>query len=103
MTMPEQSADPTGSGGLDREIKFLVHSPGAWGNGATLEEAKRNCPGGGSRAVVYMWPGPELPNKAWAGPGGLSWEGTNERPILIQDTRLAKDKKAVPLEIGTLA
>ena len=103
MTMPEQSADLNGSGGLDCKIKFLIHSPGNWGNGATLKEAIANCPGGDRRAVVYMWPGPEFPSKASASPFGLNWEGTNERPILIQDKRLARDKKVVPLEIGSLA
>lgn len=88
---------------VDRKIKFLVHSPGNWGNGQTIDEAIANCPGGKSDSVIYMWTGPEYPTKAYATPFGMEWEGTTDRPILMQDHRKAALKKKLPLEIGSPA
>lgn len=104
MTMPIESADSTSeSDRPDRQIRFLVHAPGNWGNGFTLDEAIDNCPSGKKGSLVFMWPGPDFPNKAWVNPMGMHWEGTEARPVLIQDHRSAQLRKDFPFEIGSPA
>ena len=89
---------------LDIEVtyrKFLCCGVGAYGNGETYEQAMANYKeaSGNTRCLVYMWIG-ELPHSAWGHAMGMSWRGTQERPILIQDNRLAKYRRNHPLEIG---
>ena len=47
-----------------------------------------------------MWPGPEYPHKAGIYCIDVEWEGTADRPILIQDNRRVPDKRKDPAEIG---
>ena len=94
MTMVEQSADCTQSDDPKREIKFFVLGNHSFGNGSTFDEAiKNNRDAGGDRFnLVYMWTGPEYPHKAVGGPFGFKWEGTTNRPVLIQDNRRVGDR-----------
>tara|TARA_R100000655_G_C2964178_1_gene189365 strand:- start:105 stop:413 length:309 start_codon:yes stop_codon:yes gene_type:complete len=86
-----------------KKIKFLIVGKNTWGNGRTYEEANRNYrdAGGDRWNIVYMWPGPSYPHKAFVwGWGVIEWEDTSSRPILIQDNRRASDKRERPIEIG---
>jgi hypothetical protein len=52
---------------------------------------------------MWVGEGEDLPTKAYASDfGGLTWEGTNARPILIQDLRPAEMKREHPVEIGSV-
>ena len=85
-----------------KKIKFLILSPHTWGTGETFDEATKNHrkAGGDRWNIVYMWPGPEYPHKAGIYCIDVEWEGTADRPILIQDNRRVPDKRKDPAEIG---
>jgi hypothetical protein len=92
-----------------KRLRFVGIGVHHWGNGATYEECIENLKesGGGGRvkALIWMWvgEGEDLPTKAYASDfGGLTWEGTNARPILIQDLRPAEMKREHPVEIGSV-
>ena len=87
-----------------RQIKFICYGLGAWGSAETYEQAMANYKeaSGNTRCLVYMWTG-EIPHSAWGHEMGFSWRGTEEKPVLIQDNRPAKDRRNSTLKIGDLA
>ena len=86
-------------------IKFICYGYGAWGAAATYDKAMANYKeaSGNKQCCVYMWADDEdLPSKAWGHEMGITWEHSKQRPVLIQDNRLAKDKKNSSLKIGAV-
>ena len=87
------------------KIKFICYGVGAWGAAATYDKAMANYKeaSGNKQCCVYMWADDEdLPSKAWGHMMGITWEDSKQRPILIQDHRLAKWEKKSPLQIGAV-
>ena len=85
-------------------LKFIAYGLGAFGTGSTLDEAVGNyrTASGNKRCMVWMWANNDaLPTKAWGHAMGIRWEGSEDRPVLVHDGRLAKDRKRSPVAIGT--
>ena len=93
----------------EEAIKFICYgmSAGRLGgyctSAATYEEAISQFKeaAGNIHCMVWMWVS-DLPTKAWGHALGITWEGSQERPILIQDNRPAKYKKQSPSVIGSV-
>jgi hypothetical protein len=86
-----------------KKVRFLFVGKHTWGSGETYVEAQRNHrqAGGDRWNIVFMWPGPEYPDRAGVyGLGTIEWHGTKQHPVLIQDNRRVPDKRENPLVIG---